>query len=325
VTWLKDTSSRIRSARTGQAQIVALSGLRRLASAAPSRAPSHPGDHRVRANLGFSSSVLAVIPHHRSEPWLGDCLESLTMSTRPLDGIVVVDDGSGNPPVSIVRQFPQVTLLASDGNVGPYRLSQAVIDQTNYDAYMFQDADDWSAPERLELLLAEAERSGAELIGCQTYRVLCDEGEVVPATYPLDVNEGLKEWPTWYALLHPTSIVSRDLVMRVGGYATGLQFGGDLEFLHRAAHIARVVNIPAFAYYKRVHNEALTSRPDTGLTSPARERQKNEENERARAAAAKAAAGEMPDLRPMAVKPRVALRWVTGPKLQSLTGGAWPL
>ena len=53
-----------------------------------------------------------------------------------------------------MRRHPGVTLLHAAENVGPYRLVQQVIDDTDYDAYLFQDADDWSAPDRLEQLLA---------------------------------------------------------------------------------------------------------------------------------------------------------------------------
>src|SRR4051794_27209921 len=168
------------------------------------------------SGLHQASSVLAIVPHYKCEPWLSDCLDSLVRQTHPLDGIAVIDDGSGAPPTDIVRRFPAVTLLASSENVGPYRLTQTVIEQTNYDAYLLQDADDWSAPLRLHQLLTAAERTGAELIGCQGYRVLCREAEVVPLTYPLDVNAVLAREPTRYALLHPTSLVARDLVARIG-------------------------------------------------------------------------------------------------------------
>ena len=119
--------------------------------------------------LHTASSVLAVIPHHQCEAWLGDAIESLVAQTRALDGIVVVDDAGGDPPTSIVGRFPHVTLLkvAARANVGPYRISQQVIRETAYDGYLWQDADDWSMPERLESLLEAAERTGAELVGSQ--------------------------------------------------------------------------------------------------------------------------------------------------------------
>src|SRR6185369_2214634 len=129
--------------------------------------------------LNRNSSVLALIPHYRCEEWLSECLESLLAQTRPLDGIVIIDDASPHPPVEIVRKFPEVTLLTAAENGGPYRLIQEVINNTRYDAYLFQDADDWSTYDRLELLLDEAERTGAELVGSQELRVFCDSREVM--------------------------------------------------------------------------------------------------------------------------------------------------
>ncbi len=277
-------------------------------------------DHR----LGRHSSVLAIVPHFKCEAWLGDCLDSLVRQTHPLAGIVVVDDGSGAPPSEIVRSFPQVTLLASAENVGPYRISQEVIVRTGYDAYLFQDADDWSLPTRLALLLAEAERTGAEIVGCQAHRLISDEGEVVPLTYPLDVNAAVKHAQLSHAVIHPSSIVSRDLVTRIGGYATGLKFGADTEFEQRAVHVARIVNIPQFAYVVRNRANSLTSSPETGLRSAERLAQGEIKTERARANAARVAAGGEPDLTPLSVAGPLPLTYILGARLRSADGGVWP-
>jgi glycosyltransferase involved in cell wall biosynthesis len=260
--------------------------------------------------------VLAIVPHYKCEPWLSDCLDSLVRQTHPLDGIVVIDDGSGAPPTDIVRQFPAVTLLASSENVGPYRLTQTVIDQTDYDAYLLQDADDWSAPLRLHQLLTAAEQTGAELIGCQGYRVLCREAEVVPMTYPLDVNAVLARAPTRYALLHPSSLVARDLVVRIGGYATGLRFSADGEFLRRATHAARLINIPQFAYFKRAWSGALTFRPDTGIMSPARQELRRILDDQALAMASLGPNIRLGDLEPLTVAGPIALTHLAGPRLR---------
>ena len=286
-----------------------------------------PSNEGPPSRLTRSSSVLAMVPHYRCEPWLGDCLDSLVRQTRPPDGIVVIDDGSGAPPIDIVRQFPAVTLLTSSENVGPYRLSQTVIEQTGYDAYLFQDADDWSGPTRLELVLAEAERTGAELIGCQGYRVLCEQGEMVPLIYPLDGNLALKKDPKRHVLLHPGSLVSRDLVLRIGGFSTAQKFGADTEFQHRAAYVSRVVSIPQFVYFRRNRAGSLTSSLDTGLASPLREELRRIEVNRAQTNAALVAQGLQPNLGPLTVAEPISLAYLEGPRMRSATatGKTWTL
>jgi glycosyltransferase involved in cell wall biosynthesis len=255
---------------------------------------------------------------------LGQCLDALERQTRPLDGIVVVDDCSEEPPIEIVKRHPGVTLVTAVENSGPYRLAQAVIDNTGYEAYLFQDSDDWSMPDRLALLLAEAERTGAEMVGCQAYRLISSEGEVVPLTYPLDVNAALRVSPTRHALMHPGGIVSRDLVIRAGGYSTGLRFGGDTEFEHRATHVGRIVNIPQFTYVVRNRIDSLTSSPDTGLGSARRLALLELEFARTLANAERMAHGEEPDLTPLAITEPVELTYITGPRLRAVDGSAWP-
>lgn len=269
------------------------------------------------APLSRRSSVLALVPHFQCEEWLGDCLESLASQTLPLAGIAVIDDASGDPPTHIVREFSQVTLLKAIAaeNVGPYRLDQQLINTTDYDGFLFQDADDWSSRDRLEILLLEAERMGAELIGSQEVRILCDEGEAVAFTYPLDANAALREQPTSFPLLHPTSLVSRDLSLRIGGFATGLRFGGDSEFLRRAAHAARVVNTPHFCYYRRIRTGSLTTDPNTGFQSVARRELTTLLHERARANAVRVENGMAPEIGPLAVAPPIDLTHVMGPAL----------
>jgi hypothetical protein len=267
--------------------------------------------------LTRNSSVLALVPHYRCEEWLFDCLESLVGQTRSPEGIVVIDDGSRVPPVEIVRQFHQVTLLAAAENVGLFRLLQQVINDTAYDAYLFQDADDWSAQDRLAILLAAAERTGAELVGCQELRIFCEDGKEVPVCFPFDVNAGLVEQPTGVPLLLGMSLVSRHLVMRIGGFATALRFEGDVELLRRAAHIARIVNVPRYCYFRRKRPGALTTAPDTGMQSLARARVQQATHERALQNAAAVARGESPVLEPYAKAGPVQLTHLWGPKLKS--------
>ncbi|WP_204104093.1 MULTISPECIES: glycosyltransferase family 2 protein [Spirulina sp. CCY15215] len=261
--------------------------------------------------ISKNSQILALIPHYNCHPWLYRCIKSLVDQTRPPDRIIILDDNSPDPPITITEKFPQVTLVRSSENVGPYRLIQQAIADTNYDTYLFQDADDWSANIRLEKLLETAEKTGAELIGTQEWRVDELESKLTPVCYPLDVNRALQEKPG-HALMHPSSLVSRDLVMRVGGFATGLRFGGDTEFLLRAVFSAKIVNIPEFCYFRRKRPNSLTTALETGLDSPKRKTLLKALKARAKVNQREFQAGMQPDLTPLAIAQPIKLHYVSG-------------
>jgi len=279
----------------------------------PSSAPCRSGE-----TLTASSRVLALVPHYRCEPWLRRCLRSLVSQTRPPDGIAVIDDASPQPPLSIVQEFPSVTLLAAARNVGPYRLVQQVIDSTDYDAYLFQDADDWSSGDRLARLLAAAAQTGAELLGGQMLEVGPAGDRLTPICFPERVNQAVARQPG-HPLAHPTSLVSRALVQRLGGFATGLRFGGDTEFVLRAVWQTQVLNLPAFTYLRYRRPASLSTAPATGLDSPARAALIAELKALARDRAQAAQQGRPPALQPLCVAGPIPLQHLTGPRLAGWT------
>lgn len=267
------------------------------------------------AGLREDATVLALIPHFACDDWLAGTIESLLAQSRPLDGIVVIDDASSNPPLDIVARYDEVTLLHAEENVGPYRLVQQVIDDSDHDAILFQDADDWSAPDRLERLLLASSLTGAELVGSDYVLLDTWRWSARRMQFPVDANAALEQNPTGHAQQHPAGLVARALIDRVGGYATGMRFSGDDEFLRRAAHVAKVVNVPRPLYFRRHRPESLTTSTTTGHGSPARQEVLEAMAERALANRAAVAAGRTPDLRPLRSRGPVRLRHLCGPPI----------
>jgi hypothetical protein len=281
-----------------------------IAEPKPASAPDPP--------ISRASRVLAIVPYFARDEWLALAVGSLATQTRKPDAIVVVDDASPESPRAIVERFPGVTLLRSPTRVGPYRLAQQVIDDARFDAYLFQDSDDFSAVDRLERLLAEGERTGAELIGTQALWLDWDSGACGLASAPAIVPPPSRE--SVYSLLHPSSIVSRALVERLGGYASGLQFSGDLEIQLRAMLVTTLINLPSVSYFKIRHADSLTGDSETGIHSQARVELRASVRARLADNLARVAAGEAPDLSPFRTAPPVALTRVCGPSLAASWG-----
>ncbi len=263
------------------------------------------------------SAVCALVPHRDAGDWLSGAIESLLTQTRPPDAIVVIDDASVTPPRAVATSYPEVTLLRSPANVGPYRLVQTVVEQTDFDAYLFQDADDVSHPERLATLLEAAETDEAGMVGSQETELDVAGPEVRTRTYPWDVNAALDRNPIAFALLHPSSLVARDVIMRAGGYPGGLRFSGDVEFLRRAMHVAKGVNVAQFCYLRRIRAGSLTTSASTGMQSPQRIVLMATLHARARANAELVARGIPPVLEPLSVAPPVRLTHLVGPPLRT--------
>ena len=254
-----------------------LSGLERASQKNRARLPylSSPSSTLRTAGLAGTASggltskskILALVPHFKCEQWLDQCLDSLVRQTRPPDAIAVLDDASPNPPLDIVRQYGQVTLLKSPENVGPYRMLQSVIGRTDFNGYLFQDADDWSSLDRLERLLEEAERTGAEWIGTQ--ELMYFDETIHAMRYPLDLNHaapsGLR-----HPFCYPSSLISGNFLTRLGGFASGLHFSGDFELLSRALFAGKVRNLDRYCYYRRIRKDSLITSETTGLASQAR-------------------------------------------------------
>ena len=281
---------------------------------------------RTGTRLTSDARICALIPYFAAERYLGDALDSLVKQTRKLDAIIVVDDCSADPPVEIVERFPEVTLLRATESSGPYRLIQQVIELTDFDAFLFQDADDWSADNRLEVLLHRAVETGCELIGSQGYRIIETEGEVVTYTHSLDPAAAIVDDPSSKPVHHPTTLVTRDLILRAGGFGTGFRYSGDTEFLRRAAFAGTIDNVPDLLYFYRTRRDSLTGSDETGNHTPVRRQLWGFQHARADHNADRVKSGAAPILAPMSMTDPVDLEYLIGPPVApfGITGSKPP-
>lgn len=156
------------------------------------------------------------------------------------------------------------------------------------------------------------------MIGSYEMRIPATGERAFRVKYPRDCNAALKKDPTDHVQLHPTTLVSGELVRRAGGFATGLRFGADSEFIHRVHYIARCVNVPRYCYFGRVRPDSLTGSPDTGHSSPRRREQNEFLRDRDRRNADRVARGEPPDLTPCSVAEPILLDHLAGPRLRTI-------
>jgi hypothetical protein len=158
----------------------------------------------------------------------------------------------------------------SPSPAGPYvpRQHFSLTSRARYVA--FQDTDDFSLPARIGTLLAFAEARNADIVGCHELR--CDEltRTVEAIRLPLDANRAMNCGPGAVQLFS-TTVTRTDCLRRLGGFSTIRTFGADRQFQLRAHWSARMLNVDAFLYVRRLREGSLTTATETGMQSQVRQ------------------------------------------------------
>lgn len=168
--------------------------------------------------------VSVIIPCYNAEPWLSDCLDAIIAQTyRPLE-IIVVDDGSTDYSLQIIRhyakQYPELIRYTTGANHGSSTARNRGFELSYGDYLVFFDADDLLMPETLAGQMEVATQTAGAVVACPWW-VLLRSGtgwvKIHPAPYQLEdpIASELRygNYIPVQALLWP-----RDVFVAVGGW-----------------------------------------------------------------------------------------------------------
>lgn len=197
--------------------------------------------------------VSIIVPVYNAEKWLADCLESaLGQSVADIE-VIAVDDGSTDASLEILRSFaerdPRLKVLVNEKNRGQAATRNRGIDVSTGRWIAFLDNDDQLAPDFCKVLLAEAEKSGADIIKGRT-RITEPDGQVhetprqcqrdIMQKSPLCFNESW--WTAIYnaekirgrVRLHDNASLAEDLIFLVETISLPLRVAcvDDIVYLH---------------------------------------------------------------------------------------------
>lgn len=214
--------------------------------------------------------ISVIVPFFNAERHIGRCAGSLMRQTLS-DGIefVFIDDGStDNSAAELERAlsgFPereaQIRMLSNDGNRGTAFSRERGLQEAHGEFVVFCDADDRVEPPMYAEMLAEAERTGADIVSC---------GFVVES--PSGSSTQLFKSPIFPRLndipldtLHFSmcnKIVRRSLITGNNlHFFPGIDCWEDLGMMARIFAITERISIidRAYYHYRRVGGESITT------------------------------------------------------------------
>jgi glycosyltransferase involved in cell wall biosynthesis len=169
-----------------------------------------------------------IVPVFNGERLIGDALRSIRAQTRPVDEIVVVDDGSTDGTAAEVTGLgvPGLVLLRQE-NRGPSAARNRGIAAATGDLITFLDADDEWRPDKLAIQLPLLERQEVDVVsGCTEGVALEKQG--------LRARSLLPEWSSRQIVQVGAMLMRKRVFDRVGGFDETLRFAEDMDWCIRA-------------------------------------------------------------------------------------------
>ncbi len=97
--------------------------------------------------------VTVAIPCYNGALHIGAAIESVLEQIRPADEVLVVDDGSTDGSIEVIRRYP-VRLIQHDGNRGLAVARNSAVQEAEGDIIVFIDADAVADPAMVGVLLS---------------------------------------------------------------------------------------------------------------------------------------------------------------------------
>ncbi len=166
----------------------------------------------------MNPEVSVIILAYNTEKYVAQAIDSALRQTQENIEVIVVDDGSTDKTLEIVKSFSsrRVKVLANQQNKGQNFCTNLAIKEAQGNWITRLDSDDWYAPDRLEQLLKIAYSQNIDMIADDIYFI--QDGKAVPWSTLLVQSKFKVEDNT---IISPVSFVEKD-VPGIWGLPLGL-------------------------------------------------------------------------------------------------------
>jgi glycosyltransferase involved in cell wall biosynthesis len=202
--------------------------------------------------------VSIVIPCYNAERWVAGAIESALGQTYTNTEVIVVDDGSTDGSLEVIKQFDRKINWLRTSNRGPCAARNVGLRAARGEWIQFLDADDLLHPDKLHLSLKSCENHpSVEFVWAPHVPVGEDFSlnsfEVRPEPFDLQITLSQNAWIAYYA---PWAAMFRSKFLeRVGDWNESLKRWVDLEYHARiAAQLPCYARLSKPLYFYRQHS-----------------------------------------------------------------------
>lgn len=216
----------------------------------------------------MSKLVSVIIPCYNAEKWLSQAIESCLKQTYSPIEIIVIDDGSTDSCLDIIKNYGNQIIWESGVNRGGNYARNRGFALSKGEYIQFLDADDYILPEKISRQVDFLEKTGADVVygDWRHQRHLCS-GEVILEDIKVSGQQDdmlaalLSDWWVSPACL----LFRRQAVQKSNGWDENLKAGQDRDFFISVVMSgAKVAYQPGcYSIYRRYGNITVSSSSKT--------------------------------------------------------------
>ena len=179
--------------------------------------------------------VSVIIPCFNGEKWLKEAINSCLNQTYPKIEIIVIDDGSTDNSLEIIKSYGEKVIYESGENRGGNHARNRGFALSSGEYIQYLDADDYILPEKIERQVRFLEETGADVVyGDWKRQYHLPDGKIfmgeinVCGPHKDFLEFVLKGKDPWLTTIVP--LFKRDAVVRSGGWDENLKAVQDRDF-----------------------------------------------------------------------------------------------
>jgi glycosyltransferase involved in cell wall biosynthesis len=212
-----------------------------------------------------SARVSVIIPNHNYAAYVSAAIESVLEQTYRNFEIIVVNNGSVDNSLEILKGYGRKIILIDQPNMGQSGARNAGLAKSTGELLAFLDADDLWESTKLERQIALL-REDTQLIYSGLARFDSGSGRNLSLHFPIykgDCTPLFVEMPGTAVVLggESTALFSRELWNKVGEFDSKLSISAGWDFFRRCASFTNFDFTPEVLARYRIHGSNMSSSP----------------------------------------------------------------
>ncbi|TCK07535.1 glycosyltransferase family 2 protein [Marinobacterium mangrovicola] len=204
--------------------------------------------------------VIVMIAAYNAEEYICETIESILVQSYKNFKVVICDDCSTDQTVNKIEGFKdrRIELIKNSENLGKSVCLNKIIEATDGDFYMMQDADDTSHPDRIKLLVSFIELNPSVDLIMSGYQLIIDNESCCPRGTDLTINECQELVAQYKMPSHDPTMFIKAVVVSEVRFDRTLRIGQGLDFILRVGEKYNISVIENVLYNYRVHPSSIT-------------------------------------------------------------------